>query len=927
MKKITAKLSPPLEDQALRAGDFFLMPEAPVPPAIVSDLDKNVRQKTWIGEYINGEPSYSEIEPIFGRFTVLAGTAIELFVIAEDPSLVDPDLRGDDSRLRYAWKRNGASIVEVNSLNNGKGISGMALFPEEVNENVSGIYTCEVSNAYGTTTSTEIELVVVDPKNHPKLFKNLLKNGSSTVEWNVSEDVITRNFIDSIPVTYNFGSLPNSCYWDFGFSKVQPGTPEDFRFSQAGHSGLLFNILNTWKNKDSGLYDLTKSTTHNEVLPDWMSWMSRSLPAQIVPNEDIETGKFAAFFPGLKWLDLYNRNLNPNLIGITNEVESQMLTYITRDKLKFKKDGGNETSVASQTIDLSDVDAVVDGKVLGLSKLQAQFFAYVGAGITGYQIKATTENGKELFNWFVNTSYEVSSRLQNSKDNRIELLKDTVIEIIPLVQDITTVSLIMKNANNNEIERHDLSGPDAIDVFAIKEKSFLPITWYPIFDMFITNNNTIKIYGQKYSDTNALLNLMSPNPAIPSERLVGYNYTLKLNNFTGGANKRRIFKNVFNDYGYSDDFAEQIIGGNGSWTIDNWFNGLTDATRRLSISLTTADLGGEPFENVDVEEFRQYQRRKAYRNMKIALESVDSEIKVTLASTPIYETIRVDNDKARIFAVDVEGMDRNAAFFIKKVPFKEGGRYFPKPAPQSYGSPTNSQIDDKRTYKALEDFGAAAMFGIGATVEVPKNTRSVEVLVTFTHTSDAIEDSQPESKGWTKSEIYRNDFSTAAADSNNRPALEYGYPRCGMTLAKFQLMPLGAGASDQYVSYYLPPADFTVLGLRKRRLFENVNDTSQPGTFVYDYQMPKSIPQMPGIDIYTLNRVTEDYSRGVRQASRDLPPPPLQEEINQFGKDVVGTEDASGDRIENIEGVVPVDDQIDDVQIPEDTQGTTETQP
>ena len=84
---------------------------------------------------------------------------------------------------------------------------------------------------------------------------------------------------------------------------------------------------------------------------------------------------------------------------------------------------------------------------------------------------------------------------------------------------------------------------------------------------------------------------------------------------------------------------------------------------------------------------------------------------------------------------------------------------------------------------------------------------------------------------------------------------------------------------------------------------------------------------MPGIDIYTLNRVTEDYSRGVRQASRDLPQPPPQEEINQFEKGVVGTEDASGDRIENIEGVIPVDDQIDDVQIPEDTQGATETQP
>lgn len=925
MKKITAKLSPPFEDQALRSGDFFLMPEFPVPPAIVSDLEKNIRQKTWVGEYINGEPSYLEIEPIFGRFTVSAGTAIEMFVIAEDPSLVDPDLRGDDSRLQYAWKRNGASIVEVNALNNGKGISGLALFPEEVDENVGGFYTCEVSNAYGTTTSTEIELVVVTPKNHPKLFKNLLKNGSATTDWITDADVITRAFIDSVTATNHFGSLPSFCYYDYGVKKIQPATPEDFRFSQAGHGSLLFNILNAWKSKDPFLYDIGPNAklTHNSSLPDWMAWISRAYPSQIVPNEDLETYKYAAFFPGLKWVDYYNKNLNNKLIGLTNEVESQILTYITRDKIKFKKDGGSETATAAQTIDLTEIDAVVDGKVLGLKKLEAQVFAYVGAGITGYQLRVSTENGKELFNWFVNSSFDISDRLQSNKDNRVELIKDSVIEIIPLMQDSTTISLVMRNADGGEIERHDIPGPDAADVFAIKEKSYLPITWYPIFDLLITNNNTIKIFGQKYSDTTALLNIMSPNPAIPSNRLVGYNYTLKLNNFTGGSTKRNKFKNVFKDFGYSKDFGEQIIEGNGSWNLDGWFNNLSNSERNDLFSLTTEDLGGESLDSLTISEQKQLQKRKANRKMKFELEDIDGEIKVTLTSTPVYETIRVDNELARIDKVDVASMDRNAAFFLKKVPFREGGKLYPKPTPPNYGTVENSIISDKRTYKALEDHGAAAMFAVGATVEIPKKTRSVEVLVTFIHTSDAIEDSQPESRGWTKSEIYRNDYSTAQSDSNSRPVLEYGYPRCGVTLAKLQLMPAGTGANSQYVSYYIPPADYTVLGLRKRRLYEDVNDTSQPGTFEYDYQMPKSIQQMPGIDVYSLSKVADEYAKGVRKSAKDLDPAPPLEELNVFERDVVGVEDGSGDRIENVEGVVRIDDQLDDIVIPEDTPPET----
>ena len=926
-KKLTVRLNTTSEDQALRSGDFFLMPELPFPPAIVSDLDKNVRQKTWIGEYIDNEPSYLEIQPIFNRYTVLAGPAVEMFVIAEDPSLVDPELIGDDSRLQYTWKRNGASIVEVNALNNGKGISGMAMFPAEVDENVSGIYTCEVSNAYGTTTSTDVELVVVNPKNHPYLFKNLLKNGSSTVDWTVGDDVITRAFVDSLAVTNHFGSLPSFCYYDFGVGKIQPATPPDFRFSQAGHSALLYNILRVWQSKDPSIYDLTLPSKHNAVLPDWMAWLSRAHPPQIVPNEDLEVYKYAAFFPGLKWMDSYNKNLNNKLIGLSNEVDNQIMTYITRDKIKFKKDGGNETSTASQIVDLSEIDAEIDGKVLGLKSLEGQFFAYVGAGITGYQIKATTENGTELFNWFVNTSYDLSNRLQNNTDSRVELVKDSVIEIIPLVQDTTTVSLIMRNANGSEIERLDIPGPDAADVFAIKEKSYLPLTWYPIFDLLITNNNTIKIFGQKYSDTTALLNLMSPNPAIPSQRLTGYNYSLKLNNFTGGADKRRKFKNVFNDYNYTDDFGEQIIEGNGSWTIDGWFNGLSTATRNEVLQLSSADLGGESLDNITASEYKQLQRAKAYKNMRQALQNIDGEIKVTLNSTPVYENIREDNEIVRIDKANVFSMDRNAAFFIKKVPFREGGNYYPKPAPPNFtaGVVDNSVISDKRTYKALEDYGAAAMFAVGATTAIPKGTRSVEVLVTFTHTSDAIEDNQPEARGWTKSETYRNDFTTNRVDSENKPVLEYGYPRCGVSLARFQIMPAGVGVNDNYVSYFIPPAEYTVLGLRKRRLFQDVNDTSKPGTFVYDFQMPKSVPQMPGIDIYALNAVTDEYAKGVRKSVKELDPAPSIDEINQFENTVVEVEDNNGDRIENIEGVPQITDGLNDVVIPPD-QDESQTQ-
>jgi hypothetical protein len=900
MKKLTIKVGSIPETQELRSGDFFLMPENPVPPVIVSDLNRNIKQKTWIREYIANEPSYFEIEPIFDVFYVVAGTTIEMFLLAEDPSLVDANNLGDDSRLQYTWKKNESAIVPINSLENGKGIRGLSIPGEDVNSEISGVYTCEVSNAYGTTISSRVKLEVVEPEKHPMLFRNLLKNGSSIQNWSTDVDIITRAFMAAEPLTRNYGSLPGFSYYDMDAQRVVGSTPEDFRFCQGGHSSLLYSHLSSWYKKDKNLYNLEAESDPDRDLEGWQSWLLRSYPSSIVPNEDFDQWKYAGFFPGIKWIDSYNRN-SSKVIGLSNEVENQVLTYITRDKIKFKKDGGKEVSSLNQVIDVSNISSVVDGNITGLPQLNGQFFAYVGAGITGYKIKATTETGETIFNWYVLDPEDFFDRLKKSTDERPKLAEGSVIEIIPLMEDTTQISVIAKNTNDVELSRVDLDGPSITDVFAIKEKAQLPITWYPIFDMFITSNNEIKIFGQTYSNTEALLALMSPNPEIPNKELVGYEYRLKLENFSGGANKRRRFKNVLNGVLISDEAGEIIISSNGEINLTNY----------IQVKETVGYFGGDyiPITPTSEPGWQYLRVREHYVYIKRQLEDIDDDIRVRLIETPIYTSIRADNEQTRIDQTNVTGLDRNAAFFIKKVPYKQANSYYPI---QVNEWTTETKIDEKRTLKALQDYGAAAMFAVGTTFAIPKGTKSIQIVITFTHTSEAIDDIQPELRGWDNPEIYRNDY---GSQKSGRRFVEYGYPRCGVSMAKFMLLTQNATLSQDYPSYFLPPPEATVLGLRRKKLYENSNDTSQPGTYSYDFLMPKAVPEFSGIDLYSLNDQLESYERGVRKNEKDLSPALTQEEIEQFSDSVVGVEDASPDRPENIQSNPQIDEGLNDVQI------------
>lgn len=876
MKKLTVHIGSTTQTQELRSGDFFLMPQNPIPPVIVSNLNKNVRQKTWIGEYVEGQPSYLEVIPAFGIYEVLVGTEIEMFILAEDPSLVSLNEIGNDKLLQYVWKKDDAPITAINALNNGKGIPGINIPATEVNANTAGIYTCEVSNAYGTTTSSRVRLKVLEPKKHPKIFRNLLKNGSSKQNWKSDSDIITRAFVSDQTLTGNFGSLPNFMYYDMTADRVVGeggGYPDDFRFCLGGHSSLLYPMLQKWSLKDRDLFKIDTNSNPEDALEGWEVWNLHDNPSHIVPNEDLEYRTYAGFFPGLRWMDAYNKNTE-KVIGLVSEIESQALTYITRDKIKFKKNDGKESSTVSQVVELNDLDTIIDGQVMGMTNLNGQFFCYVGAGITGYKIRVLTTDGEQTFNWYVSDPDDFFKRLASNADDRPTLVEGSVIDIIPLMEDTTQITITTRSASGFVLSSVDIEGPTVEDVFAIKEKAQLPLTWYPIFEMLKTNNNEIHIFGQKYSTTNAL----GPLTDGGDRSIIGYNYTIKLDGI-GTATIELVYDTVRSIDPTIINQLPLLLSSGGEFNLKNAIVLYNLKNADYPITATTI-----PGESLGIKDY----------HMQIVDRLTAIGMSARIISYPIYDTDR--SKTVPIYDSPMMGLDRNAAFFIKKVKYNKNKLYYPG---EVGAAPWDNLtgLADKRKYRALNDRGAAAMFAVGTTFLIPKNTRSVEVSIKFTHNSEAMDDGQFEMKGWDKSEIYRNDFGSKKL--NSKRFVEYGYPRCGVTMAKL-IITDNSSIDDNHASYSIPPANFTVLGLRKQKLYSNTNDTSEPGDFENKAIMPQIPPPPIVIDLYHRNDNLQSYERELRKREGDAITSITQEEIDRFTEGVVGTEDAAKDRPENI---------------------------
>jgi hypothetical protein len=765
--KRVIKLSAYPQEKAIRAGEFSLMPSNPALPAIVSQPIQNFQQYTWIMGDDNGTPKYQQITPNYSTINLIEGTSFSFEVRAIDPSNVS-DIN-NTSNLLFLWKRDDAPVFELNRLNGGVGTPAAMIESKDSNITLTGRYLCEVSNNYGSVESQAFTLNVIDPYKHPKLYKNLVINGDGEgglQNWEGSE-IKVNPFLNDVSITKGFGSFRMGNFSMLDQNKDVTGTPPvGFYFSLAGHGGLFYNHYKKRLDADPTFSSIDVLSKSRDVLSEFDRWVSEGIPPQIIPNEDFNQAPYAAFFPGIAWMDRYNKNTGSNLIGLQSEFKNHTPTYFTRDKIKFLKVGGLATARMSQVVDISEASELVDGNVYGVNQIVSQFFAYVGVGISNYTIKVQTTDGPKTLNYYVADSEEVYTRVVGSDnaavtapkdDDRAKKLKspghlytllpNTPIEVVPHCYDKTQITLEYVGANNSVLKVQEVNGPRERDIWAVKEKVFFPLTLYGLYEYInpSSTGNDITVFGQKYTNTN---------------------------------------------------------------------------------------------------------------DIKVMFDRSNAQTELFLHPSKKTFTKATLKDVA-------------ARFLLNKWDFETWQNAYPGPI----------WFANNKRYKAANDFGAAAMFGVGADTVVPRGTRSIRISVAFDHTSPVITDNDPASKGWKSDYIYVDDFGNH--NSTSIRTTEYGNPRCGITKIKLQLFPNKVEVSDKSLSYSIPPTQATVLGLQKQ-LYQDPSafNTGDAEGFQYRILLPKQLPAadtqpdtlmtLKSYNTY-INKVMEDASKASTQYPDGVP--------------------------------------------------------
>jgi len=722
----TIQLGSTLQDRAIRAGSFELMPTNPIPPTIVSQPIRNIDQYTWATGVNNGVIEYQQIKPAFNTVKMLIGTSFSFLTRVTDFANVNDVSSLSD--VSYKWSKDDGAIHAINQSNGGTGLPGLYVLSEDCTPLITGRYTCEISNQYGSVVTDPIDIEVIDPLNHPKLYKNLILNpdGDGGLDgWQGDPGIIVSPFVKDPFFTKNFGSFRLGGFATFlNDSAEATTTPLTFRFGQSSNNTLFYKIYTERLAKDPTV-GITTAKSDPAKLNEDRQWIVSSLLPQIVANEDYDRSEFGGFFPGLAWMDAYNKNDNSSLVGLLPEFRNTATTYFGRGSIKFQKYNEKPVVKLTQTVDVSDVADLIDGTCYGVQYITSQFFAYVGIGISDYKIKVQTTSGEQTLNYYIADSEEMynriigkvnpqfpdvaSSRLGPS-DAKIELVAGSDIEIIPQCYDKTTITLTYLDANGIELKQETINGPNERDIWALKEKTYFPATLYGLYEFIRPNNNTIKVFGQKYTDTNALTPFFETT-------------------------KPGLFSKMWSDSGV------------------------------------------------------------------------------------VPSTLR---DKAVIHLL-------NKYDWQKWYTAYPGNFYY------------STNTTPKFFNRALPDYGAAAMIGVGKDIVVPKQTRSVQIQVSFTHNSDMFVDINPDIKRWKSRELYSNEYGTYNFAS--RRLTDYGTGRCGITKMKFLLAPNNIEISDKHLSYTLPPAESTVLGLQKARYnVSNAFNTADVAQFTYPFIQPANLP-------------------------------------------------------------------------------------
>lgn len=940
-KSLTTKLQPATVTLREYSSPFSLLPPNEVAPEITSQPLNNLNQTTWIEKYENAKPIFQTIQPQQNRLTMLQGTAFSLQLQATDPSNLDPINKRD--RLSYKWKRDDALLTRFSK---GSGSVKFTITQAECVPTVSGIYHCEVSNNFGTTSTENINLTVIDPDNHPKLYKNLINNGDGSGgidSWEVEGDIRTEAFQEHLVFAKNFASFRLGGLITFKKDTQEANNmPPEFRFSNGSHYGLFFPFFLKRSQKDNTFLNINVKSSTSNVLNDEESYISEGILPQIVANEDygVPNAKVAGFFPGPLWMDRYNKNTNPNEINLSTEIHRKNLTYFTRDKLKFTNVGGNSVASLSQTVDVSDLADMVDGNAYGIRYLTSQFFAYIGTGITGYQVKAQVSKNptgpflEKIFNYYVGDSEEYArlfafregyniaetyaegpngpfisykdladqfnpetltqktlkasaaalqvekTRLENAKQNLVAL-KAAIPSYVVAIMDLKegrrkeTNQLIVK-----AVVLGAVLGPiifwlipliPTLSILTIAAQAIIGVPGIaailaPISRLIDFNKRikelenkknetekaialqpTLEQYDQLINQTSTDLNNVKKKQwLLDVEQRAFYTAQIERSHFLKDNSSIEITPITADTTEVVLDFIDrsgvvlkkESIKGPSSldvWAIkEKVFFPLTlyplyTFLRPSSFNANvTIKVFGQKYTTTNV--LRPFfTRQEVGRGVGLLSKGLNS-----LDQNGVFTTINEFEDKSPI-------QDKNARFLLNKYDFTKWGAAYP-PNNGDYSMPGTAR--EFTAQNAVNDHGAAAMFGVSRNIVVPPRTRSIRVNVIFRHNSIILEDPSPAIKGWQDSEAYNNDYGQNSGTS--RRLSEYGNPRCGITSIKLLLAVNDMKIDDKHVTYNMPPQSSTVLGMMYKRYGDpNAYNTADIADFSYKLYQPQNLQEPP----------------------------------------------------------------------------------
>lgn len=951
-KSLTTKLQPATVTLREYSSPFSLLPPNEVAPEITSQPLNNLNQTTWIEKYENAKPIFQTIQPQQNRLTMLQGTAFSLQLQATDPSNLDPINKRD--RLSYKWKRDDALLTRFSK---GSGSVKFTITQAECVPTVSGIYHCEVSNNFGTTSTENINLTVIDPDNHPKLYKNLINNGDGSGgidSWEVEGDIRTEAFQEHLVFAKNFASFRLGGLITFKKDTQEANNmPPEFRFSNGSHYGLFFPFFLKRSQKDNTFLNINAKSSTSNVLNDEESYISEGILPQIVANEDygVPNAKVAGFFPGPLWMDRYNKNTNPNEINLSTEIHRKNLTYFTRDKLKFTNVGGNSVASLSQTVDVSDLADMVDGNAYGIRYLTSQFFAYIGTGITGYQVKAQVSKSpigpflEKIFNYYVGDSEEyarlfalregynitetyaegpngpfisykdladqfnpetltqgtlrASAAALQAEKTRLEQQKKDIAALIARVPALEVKIKELEDDNRRQKNKIIIAASIALILASSVLALFLPLAagfglglslggsfletavtristalaavggaflinpmvkWVQgrhdeelarkeleIVNNLILNSPSLDQIQQRINQTSTDLNNVKKKQwLLDVEQRAFYTAQIERSHFLKDNSSIEITPITADTTEVVLDFIDrsgvvlkkESIKGPSSldvWAIkEKVFFPLTlyplyTCLRPSSFNANvTIKVFGQKYTTTNV--LRPFfTRQEVGRGVGLLSKGLNS-----LDQNGVFTTINEFEDKSPI-------QDKNARFLLNKYDFTKWGAAYP-PNNGDYSMPGTAR--EFTAQNAVNDHGAAAMFGVSRNIVVPPRTRSIRVNVIFRHNSIILEDPSPAIKGWQDSEAYNNDYGQNSGTS--RRLSEYGNPRCGITSIKLLLAVNDMKIDDKHVTYNMPPQSSTVLGMMYKRYGDpNAYNTADIADFSYKLYQPQNLQEPP----------------------------------------------------------------------------------